>query len=325
MEKNIKSDKSPSFGKFSTKEIIFLSISGVLFVVAGYFLKELILGGVSKEPVDYVVPILAIIIFAAFFSVTSALVTARILAWIVLPVVSFSAVLLIPLWPGSYIAAALVAPVLIYALYSTRAAHTNSINFNSSHVIKTCLSGTFTAIVLLMSFYYLHVQLTKPVSIIPTGLLEGVVSFTSGIFGKQLQNQLPLSSEAQGLLGDEGGSLTLENLPPEIQKLIPANLLGILGGSKSTKPSSSSRENEPQNLTQQIANTIQIQIDKLIEPYKPFIPYIFTALFFISVRGSMFILGWFVVPLVSIMLKFLIVIGLVRKEKVQIEAERIFF
>lgn len=311
----IKEEKKSTFGKFSVKELVFLVISGALFVAQGYSWMNLIINGViNREPIDYVLPIVLTVGFCSIFALTSIFATASWLVWLILSVASFAAVFLIPVWLGSYIAATLVAAALLYAMYNTRSAYANLINFNTGHVIKTCLSGTFTAIVFLMSFYYLHIQLTRPISIIPTGLIENVVSFTSGIFGKQLQEQIPLSS------GQEK-SISLEGLPPEIQNLIPSNLRDIrdiFGGSKPAQSKSS-------NVTRQIAGTIEAQVDKLIEPYKPFLPYVFTALFFLSVRGVMFILGWIVVPLTAVALKFLIAVDLAHKEKVQIEAERVFF
>lgn len=321
------------FDRFSGKEIIFFIVSSALFIALGYFWKELITTAVTREPIDYALPLVITIVFAAIFALTATLATGPFIAWIILPAASFAAILFIPLWVGSYIAWALTALALLYAFYSTRSAYRNSVKFNASHVVKTCLSGTFTAVVLLMSFYYLHVQLTKQADIVPSGLIEGAVSFTIKIFGQQSEKQLSLPSESLKLPVSEGGGISLESLPPEILNLIPSNILEIFGEKKSAPSldSASASAKTPEtgeqkpNLNQQIANTIQAQINTLIEPYRPFIPYAFTAISFLSVRGLMFILGWFVVPLASILLKFLIAIGIVHKEKVQIEAERVFF
>ena len=330
----MENDKNPavksSCGKFSIKEIAFFVISGSLFVLQAYFWKELITGGISKQPADYVLPIIATIGFAVIFALTATLATARWLGWLIFPVASIAAVLFVPLWLGSYIAALLIALALIYALYSTSSAHANSIKFNQSTVIKAGLSGTFTAIAFLMSFYYLNIQLTKPVSIIPSGLIESIVSFTSGIFGQGLQNQLGLPAETETLAGEGGGGLSFEGLPSEIKNLIPSNLFEIFSGSKTPAPSQNTKtktspEKQSLNFNQQIADTIKTQIDKLVEPYKPFIPYVFTVFFFLSIRGLMFVLTWFITPLAAIILKFLIALGIVRKEVVQIEAERVFF
>ncbi len=260
----------PAFSKFTIKEVIFFAISGALFIAQAFFWQRIITREFSTQPVDYILPIMATVGFAVVFALTAILITARWLGWIILPSVAATTVLFIPLWLGSYIATFLIALPLIYALYNTSSSYANSVNFNSSSVIKAGLSGTFTAIALLMSFYYLQVQLTKPVSIIPSGLIESVVSL----------------AQKQSII-----------LPKEITD----------------------------NLTQQITSTVKTQIDKLIEPYKPFVPYVLTALFFLSVRSLTFILTWMIIPLAAIVLKLLIALGIVRKEVVQIEAERVFF
>lgn len=331
MENPKNDSEKTSFGKFSTKEILFFIISSILFIVQAYFWKTLITNKISTQPIDYVLPILATIGFAVIFVLTATLATAPRLGWLFLPAVSFVAIIFIPLSLGSYIAAILIALTLIYAFYGTRSAYGNSIKFNTSTVIKSGLSGTFTAVAFLMSFYYLHVQFTKPVNIIPTGLIEGVVSFSSGIFGQQVQNQLPIMA-ATPEPGGESGGFSLQNLPPGLKNLIPSNILDIFGGAEnpqakvqSESDSSPVKKSAEKTLTQQITNIIQTQIDKFIEPYKPFIPYVFTILFFFSVRSLLFILTWFITPLAAIVLKFLILLGIIHKETVQIEAERIFF
>ena len=252
-----------------------MMISGGLFLAQGYFWEKLIAGGFSIQPADYALPVSLTVAFAVMFSLTAVLSTAKWLGWVIFGGVSFAAVLLEPLWIGTYMAGGLAGASLMYALYTARRSYSNMINFNSAQVIKSCLSGTFTAIALLMSFYDLNIQLIKPSSIVPEGLIEQIVSFAGGMVEKQTQ-------------GEIGGSVT-------------------------------------DDLTKQATGMIQTQIDKFIEPYKPFMPYAFAILFFASARGLMSMLGWLVVPLCSVILKFFVAIGLVRREKVQIEAERIFF
>ena len=76
---------------------------------------------------------------------------------------------------------------------------------------------------------------------------------------------------------------------------------------------------------ERIAMAIEMQIDKFMRSYRPILPYAFAFFFYFAMKGVTYFLYWLALPITVMVLRFFTVVGIARKEKVQIEVERVSF
>ncbi len=329
------SKKQTSFThSFNWKEVVLFIAAGTFLVIDGYFWKQLIVDQKTVGPVSYVTPLSLMVVFAILFSLSAMLLSKKWIAWIILAAASFGAIGFVPLWQASFVAAALAYMSLVYSFHAINSSYTHSTTFHTSAAIRAGLSSLFTGLIFVISFYYLQANILRPPSIIPQELINRAVSLASGIVDQQIEGQVGKIEEqlGQSISNQLPQGLSLNALPPELLRIIPQELLRLIpgfGGSKeSTQKIPSQGVNDlinTQGLAKQAAEAIQGRIDAIIKPYKPFIPYVFTAFFFLTARGLTFFLQWVTLPLSSIVLKFFVITGIIKKEKVLIEVERVFF
>jgi hypothetical protein len=320
--------------RFNWKEVVFFLVSGGLLIANGYFWKQIIVDQKSVGPVSYVVPIACMAAFAVFFSLSAMLCSKKWIAWVLLAASSFGAIGFVPLWQASFAAAVLVYLSLMYSFHAINSSYTHSTTFHASAAMRAGLSSLFTGLVFVVSFYYLQANILRPPGIIPQELINRAVSLAGGIVDQQIEGQVgKLEEQIQEGIGNQlPQGLSLQALPPELLRMIPQELLRLipgLGGSQGnisqTPPKGTNKLIDTQGLAKQAAEAIQQRIDAIIGPYKPFIPYVFTAFFFLTAKGLTFFLQWLTLPAGSLVLKFFATVGIVKREKVLIEVERIFF
>jgi len=312
-------DRENGFGKFSWKEIPLLIITGGVLVFGGYLFKQLFLEMAEKDLVVYVLPGVAMVVFVILFSIVAMLVSSRWVSFIFFLLMSLGAVSFIPPWQASYVAATLIFFVLLYAFHAIRSSYLDSATFHAASAIKHGLSATFTAVILLASFYYLQAQIVRPPEIVPTGLIDRITESVSSFTEEKFQDGLGVvEQQAEQKLEEQG-------IP--VKKIL-STIKGFLQNAQDkngVEQLSSAVIGLKDSSQEKLSSAIRTRIENIIEPYRPFIPYVFTLLFFFVLKGITFILYWITIPLALITLKFLVTIGIVQRKKVPIEVERVFF
>ena len=322
--------------KYSWKEILFLSLAGTILIFDGYLWKQLLVDDVSSGPVSYALPIALMVAFAIVWSIFAIVGSKKWPVWVFIFIASLGAVSFVspiakeyglsPIsagWAMTILAAALLALALLYSAYTIHSSYENSVALHASKIISGGLSSLFTGLIILICFYYLHAQILRPPNLLPESLINRVVSLTSGIVDQQTEGQIQ-NIEDQIEPNPRSGNMSPEGLPPKLLERIRSNILNIFRGDKGEGPSEGAGSIDTSNVAEGIINTIRTQLDNLIEPYRPFIPYVFTLIFFFSVKWFTFALNWITIPLISLTMKTLARIGIIQKRKVQIEVERMF-
>jgi hypothetical protein len=297
-------------------ENIFFGISAVLFLAIGFFGNTLILNGLSIDPLDYALPLLSIIGFGVLFPITASIAKRHLLGFVIISSSAFASIFfattsidIIGIATG-----AIITLFLYFALKRAKSEYDNSINFRITDAVKASFSGIFTAIALLLSFYYLQVQLNQPINIIPRSLVESAVSVSESIFSEQL--------------GNASEEIDANSLPPELLNILPEGILESIfddGNSLEETALPNSSTDASSKIATDIADTIENKIDEIIGPYTQYIPYIFALFFFLSIRGVLPLLGFLITPLAYICMKILLVLRVVHIEKDEVEVKRASF
>lgn len=347
----------------STRQVIvFLSVAGLTLISAAalfYFWQRLLLdpfvwllGDFSSYFTIVIAFVISLVFFLAFDSLLNLLVTSQILR-----LAAYALIALLPLGLNFYfnqsltIIHFLTSLLLFFALwyfsYTAQKGIREHISFRAGHIFGPRIGSflTLLAIVLTLQYYLAaQVNLSQLKFEIPDYILNSAFDLTEQILQKQflpgggvqgefdqiLLQQLPVEAQELIPLIKEG------RLPPEIKEEIKRNLPPGMSfeefeemvknipitnqGQVEIHPGS---ETFRQDYLAPVKNQIQDKLNQIIEPYKSYAPLVLAILLFITIKSVGFILDWLAVIVLSIMIGFLKLLGVVEVKREKVEAERL--
>lgn len=240
---------------------------------------------------------------------------------------------------------------LWYFSHSTQKAIEEHVSFKTGHILGPRLSLLVTFLGLILAGQYFLAAQENLASFkfeIPDALLNEAFKFTEQILTGQLNPNAFLPGQVQGDFNQNLFNqlppevleliplIQKDQLPPEIKEEIKKNLPEGLDyeqfkqmvqnipvneqGQINVHPDSQTfRSDYLAPVKEQVLN----EINTLIEPYKPYLPLVFTVLFFLILKSFGFIIDGLAVLILSICIWIFRVIGLVQEKTLSVEAKRL--
>lgn len=275
----------------------------------------------------FVFPALALILAASFFSLAALLVQHKtLLLCTALAAGLFPIALNIPssgiAW-GIYGAAALL---MVCAVFMIRKEIASSLLYRMPKFLKRGLGFYFTAAALVISLFYLNridgqkvysILFPQPLFDFTLRAFSGTIQGATGlppIRPEQTVNEV-MAELVKMQLQSQG--IPFEKIPKqELSRLLAfqrnefAKSYGIsLGGSE--------------RIGTIFANTVTSKVKDLVGEYNRYLPLAAAVAFFFALKAVSIIFGWIAIGLAVLLMKLLILVKVVKKEKQQIEAERL--
>ncbi|TSC72255.1 MAG: hypothetical protein G01um101470_378 [Parcubacteria group bacterium Gr01-1014_70] len=304
-------------GGITGKEIAYLCFTAIVLVLDGLFFLNFLVKHYILEAgfVDYILPLAGIVAFAALFSIAAILSSRPRVVLVIFLLASAASVLFVSVRWESFLAVALIFLSLFRGFRAIHSWNEHAASFSPAGAIKSGLTQVFTALVFLASFYYFYSQILRPPQLFSREFIHDTVGTTVEFAGEKFGTSF-------------GGT---EGLAPE--RLSISRSLSGLRKLLETQISESASKRDLQleeivdpdlPLEKRLAFAVEAQINKLLYPYRPFLPYILTFFFFFVAKSITYILYWPTLLIATAILKFFKSLGIVREEKVKIEAERTF-
>ncbi len=316
--------------KINPKELVLGICSALLGLAVFWFWRDIVLA-VTSGSADYktIVTALVLTIFsAAFFSLSAIFIRFVRLAYpsaLAGTVLSF---LFIPSSNG--IAAVFLASSLlvIFSVYRVRSAYERSPDFQMGTLLKRVLPLYFTVLAIIISvFYYnaIHLDGEKTLTtIFPKSLSSVAVKIISG----QLKSLVGVSvkinpeSSVDEVIGQILTEQSKKDGPtaPLSSKLPPSELAKIRQEISVRYKITLAGDEKVSEVFQR---AVTGRLENLLGPYKEYLPLILAAALFLALRTVTLPLYYLTVLLDFILIKIAVSANILKKEKKEIEAERL--
>ena len=309
--------------KMTLKEstiVVLLVASGVL---NAYLWQRLIFAGSYSDLWLFLLPLLALFLFAAFFSLLALLGQS--------PTVGSLAVLASFVGSFFFVKASSVVLVgliltLAASLWALRAilleVKSGSI-FRLSKILRQGLPLFFTAVSLLISvFYFASLTETGATTVLPRAIFDLSLPYTEGAlqgllpgFKSTLSIEELLMKTVESQLASEG--VNVSSLPREqIEKLLKSQRSALERALGASLP-------EKGNAADLLYDLTNSRVENLLGSYKSYVPYISAIGFFLTIKILSVPLYLISLGFVWVLLQLLLAIGVVRWETVNVEVKRI--
>ncbi len=300
--------------------VILVIVSGVL---NAYLWQRLIFAGTYSDFWLFLLPILALFIFAAFFSLLALLGQS--------PMVGFLAVL--ASFVGSFFfvkasSAVLVGLVLtlaaaLWALRGIQFEVKSGSIFRLSKILRQGLPLFFTAVSLLISvFYFASITQTSTTAVLPRAIFDLSLPYTEGALQGLLPGFKSTLSIEELLLKTVESQLANEGV--DVSKLTRDQIEKLLKSQRSAlERALGAPIIEKGNAADLLYDLTNNRVQDLLGSYKSYVPYISAIGFFLTIKALSVPLYLISLGFVWVLFQLLLAIGVIKWETANVEVKRI--
>lgn len=293
-----------------------------------YKTLPLFIEGEYRDYVWLLMPILGLVISGSLFSLVGIFIRQKALAY-AFPVLS----ILIPFFfltvtPTVFGASIIAGLLTAYAVYRMRKEFDYSLGFSVSKIARAGLPVYFSVVALLVATFYLS-GLNKERALsafVPRPLIEFFLEKMSGKNG--LFSDVP-PVDAQTTVDElivkmaerelKAKGISVSSLPPgEL-----SNLIAIQRDNLSAQFDVTLKGDE--KIGEAFYAAITAKVEDFFGPYRDFLPVAAAIIFFLAFKAFTWPLYFLAMLLTYALIKLLVLMGVVRKEKVTIEVEKLVF
>jgi len=304
------------------KEIIIALLVAASGVANAYFWKQLIFSPAYTDVTLFSAPAATLFLFAILFSLLSLFGKSGILGFSAIAVAFIGSFLFIPAGAAAFLGIALALSLSLLAFRRIRTEARIAVFFGLSKILRQGLPLFFTTLAFVVSvFYFSSIALEKDQTILPRSVFE----FSLPFLQNTLQGMIPgfraaatvdelLLEAARSQLGAEVDiskvpKSQLEKLLAEERQSFSQGLgIKITGKEKAA------------DLIYELANQ---KIEDFAGPYKQYLPYLTAFGFFLAVKVLTLPLYFITLGLLWLAVQLLLSLGVLKKETVTIQAEKV--
>ncbi len=307
------------------KEVV-LGILTVSFSIAVFWMwhqvTPKIVAGEFQNYIDFLWPVLGLILTGTFFSL-GALFTSNVRLLYPTVTISIGApFFFIPATNTALAGLAISVLFIIYAVWRIKTEAEHSLGFSATKFLKAGLPIYFTIVSLLISMFFFSQIGEDEDRVFATLLPKSAIEIAIG----PLQSLMGLSAAKPNSTIDEAFTeLIIEQLKSQGIKNVPQSELARLLRDQREELSKSFglKLSGKERISDILYEFISRRFRELLGPYKEYLPYASTIAFFFAFKALTFPIYYLTLLITFILIRIMVAVTILKREKIQIEVERL--
>ena len=305
-----------------SKELVLGALTVIAGVTNAYLWKGVLFAGGVQHAAFYLVPVFVLFIFSILFALSALFIRYHLVRIATAVIAHVSGYLLIPFTATIGVAAVFSGIGGWIAVQDIAKEETASQTFSMRKILKSGMPLFFTALALLFSvFYYSFAINHSSQGILPKSLFNAAVPY--------------MEKPIQGFLPGYRNNATVDDLllafatqqfgsSVDIKTLTPAEKAALLAqGREALRAQFGIKLTGKEKASDVLSQVTNSQIEKFAGANKQYLPIAAAIGFFIAIKALTLPVFWITLILTGLMVQLMLKVGIVKREKVMVEIEKV--